>query len=141
MGPQVESCPATRAASPLRRMAKATALAAAALGVSACMAKRPSEIEPASVDPTAYAELDCTRLVERRARIAQSLIFASLAQDHLADADKVRTLGVPTPMGSAFEDDREAEVARLKGELRAIDARLRAPRAYGRAATDGCRAD
>ncbi|WP_244613005.1 hypothetical protein [Methylosinus sp. Ce-a6] len=96
---------------------------AAALGLSAC-AKPTRDVEPLPVDPALFAGADCAQLVARRARISQALIFAGSAQDQIAADDRVRTLGVPTPMGTLFDGDREAEVARLKGELHAVNAQM-----------------
>ncbi|OAI29620.1 hypothetical protein A1351_10660 [Methylosinus sp. R-45379] len=100
---------------------------AAALGLSAC-AKTTWDIEPAPVDPALFVGTDCAHLVARRARISQALIFAGSAQDQLAADDRMRTLGVPTPMGTPFGDDREPQIARLKGELHAVNAQMDAQR-------------
>ncbi len=96
---------------------------AAALGLSAC-AKTTRDIEPAPVDPALFAGADCAQLMARRARISQTLIFSGSAQDQIAADDRTRTLGVPTPMGTPFDSDREPEIARLKGELHAVNAQM-----------------
>jgi hypothetical protein len=44
----------------------------------------------------------------------------------VSEDDSMRTLGIPTPVGTLFDGDREPEVARLKGELRAVNAQLQA---------------
>jgi hypothetical protein len=106
---------------------RAAVALAAALGLSAC-AKTTLEIEPAPVDPALFVGADCPHLVARRARISQALIFAGSAQDQLAADDRTRTLGVPTPMGTPFDDDREPQIARLKGELHAVNAQMDAQR-------------
>ncbi|WP_400766662.1 hypothetical protein [Methylosinus sporium] len=112
----------------LRILPRRAAMAlAAALGLSAC-AKTTLEIEPAPVDPALFVGADCAQLVARRARISQALIFAGSAQDQLAADDRTRTLGVPTPMGTPFDDDREPQIARLKGELHAVNAQMDAQR-------------
>lgn len=112
----------------LRILPRRAAVAlAAALGLSAC-AKTTLEIEPAPVDPALFVGADCAQLVARRARISQALIFAGSAQDQLAADDRTRTLGVPTPMGTPFDDDREPQIARLKGELHAVNAQMDAQR-------------
>lgn len=100
---------------------------AAALGLSAC-AKPTREVEPLPADPALFVGYDCAQLVARRARISQALIFAGSAQDQIAADDRIRTLGVPTPMGTLFEGDREAEIARLKGELHAVNAQMETQR-------------
>jgi hypothetical protein len=106
-----------------RRFCVAGWMVAAALGLAAC-AKSTHDIEPAPVDPALFVGADCAQLVARRARISQALIFAGSAQDQIAADDRTRTLGVPTPMGTPFELDREPEVARLKGELHAVNAQM-----------------
>lgn len=93
--------------------------------LGAC-AKQTREIQPAIVDPTLFYGLSCSELVAARAKRSTALIFTASAQDQLAADDKVRTLGIPTPMGTLFEEDREADVARLKGELRAATAQMKA---------------
>ncbi|PWB94369.1 hypothetical protein [Methylosinus sporium] len=112
----------------IRCRALSPALAvAAAFGLAAC-AKPTREIEPAPVDPGLFIGADCPQLVARRARIAQALIFAGSAQDQLAADDRTRTFGVPTPMGTPFDADREPQIARLKGELHAVNAQMDAQR-------------
>jgi hypothetical protein len=92
--------------------------------VSAC-AKRHDEISPAPVPPSAYEPATCRELSLMRARTMRSLTLSSIIQDqHHAD-DRTRTFGAPTPMATIFEEDREAEVARLKGESLAITKQLR----------------
>ncbi|MBG0808636.1 hypothetical protein IY145_04530 [Methylosinus sp. H3A] len=110
-----------------RRLRFAVWAVVAALGLSAC-AKTAGDIEPAPVDPALFVGADCAQLVARRARISQALIFAGSAQDQIAADDRTRTLGVPTPMGTLFDGDREPDVARLKGELHAVNAQMDAQR-------------
>lgn len=94
---------------------------AALLG--AC-ARPTSEIVAAAADPAMFEGMTCSQLVGQRARRSQALIFAGMAQDQVSADDGMRTLGVPTPVGTLFDGDREPEVARLKGELHAVDAQL-----------------
>lgn len=100
------------------------ALLALAFSLGAC-AQQTRDIPPAVVDPSLFIGATCSELVAERARRSQALIFAGLAQDRTSDDDRTRTLGVPTPMGTIFEGDSAAEVARLKGELHALNAQLR----------------
>jgi len=79
------------------------------------------DIEPNFVDANRFAGASCSQLVAERARRARALIFSGLQQDQISQDDRARTFGAPTPMGTLFEDDVEPEIARLKGELRAID--------------------
>lgn len=91
-------------------------------------ARPASEIEAAAVDPALFEGMTCSQLVAQRARRSQALIFAGMAQDQVSADDGMRTLGVPTPVGTLFDGDREPEVARLKGELHAVTAQLIAMR-------------
>jgi hypothetical protein len=102
-----------------------------ALGLAAQLgacARRTSEIEAVAVDPAMFEGMTCSQLVAQRARRSQALIFAGMAQDQVSADDGMRTLGVPTPVGTLFDGDREPEVARLKGELHAVNAQLIAMR-------------
>lgn len=101
------------------------ALIALLLGLGAC-AKQSRDIPPALVDPTLFLGMSCSELVAERARRTTALVFAESTQDQTAADDRVRTLGLPTPMGTIFEGDRELEVARLKGEVRAATTQMRA---------------
>ncbi|MBY6240569.1 hypothetical protein [Methylosinus sp. Sm6] len=98
-----------------------------ALGLAAALAacaKPAHEIAPTPIDPVMFAGKSCSQLVAARARRSQALIFAGMAQNQVSDDDRMRTLGVPTPVGTLFDGDREPEVARLKGELHAIGAQM-----------------
>ncbi len=95
-------------------------------GLLGACAKQTRDIPPAIVEPSLFIGGTCSELVAERAKRSQALVFAGLAQDQTSQDDRTRTLGVPTPMGTIFEGDHEAEVARLKGELRALNAQLRA---------------
>jgi hypothetical protein len=101
-------------------------LAALGLAMLCACARATREIAPAIVDPTMFEGQSCIQLAYERARRSKALIFTGMAQDQVSEDDSTRTLGIPTPMGSVFEDDREPEIARLKGELHAVNARMRA---------------
>jgi hypothetical protein len=103
-----------------------------AVALAGCLAKRTIEIEPtASIDVHSFAGRTCSQLVADRAKRSQALVFAGLAQDQLSDDDQIRTLGVPTPMGTLFENSQETAIARLKAELRALNAELGAQNCGG----------
>jgi hypothetical protein len=91
-------------------------------------AKRTFEITPDQTDPKEFFGMTCSELVAERAKTSQALIFSGLAQDQISDDDKMRTLGIPTPMGSLFNEGRENQIARLKGKVRAINANMSALR-------------
>lgn len=82
------------------------------------------DIEPVPIDPRIYFGRACSELVEERARRTQALIFVGLIQDQISEDDRTRTLGIPTPMGSEFNESKADQVARLKGEVRAIGSAL-----------------
>lgn len=94
-----------------------------AAALAAC-ARPAHEIEPAPIDPAMFMERTCSELAHERARRSRKLIFAGMAQDQVSADDNMRTLGVPTPVGTIFDGDREPEVARLKGELHAVNAQM-----------------
>jgi hypothetical protein len=94
-----------------------------AAALTAC-ARPAHEIEPAPTDPAMFMGMSCSQLVHERARRSRALIFAGMAQDQVSADDNMRTLGVPTPVGTIFDGDREPEVARLKGELHAVNAQM-----------------
>lgn len=91
--------------------------------LSAC-ARSHGEIAPVPVPPQAFAAADCRQLSLMRAKAERSLILSEIVQDHRYAEDRTRTFGVPTPMATIFEENREAEVARLKGEAYAIAAEI-----------------
>jgi hypothetical protein len=99
----------------------------ASLALAAC-ARRTQEIEATPADPALFAGASCAELVAERAKRSEKLIFSGLAQDQVSADDRMRTLGVPTPVGTIFDGDREPDVARLKGELHALEAALVAAR-------------
>jgi hypothetical protein len=90
---------------------------------SAC-SKRSEEIEPASISATEFAGMTCSQLVSEQARKTRALIFAELAQERINKDDRIRTFGVPTPMGSLFNEESAESISRLKGQLASIRARL-----------------
>ncbi len=90
-----------------------------AFALAAC-AQRHDEIAPELVAPESYAQATCRDLAQTLTRTRRNLIFSEIAQDkHYAD-DRIRTFGVPTPMATLFDPDTAPEVARLKGETRAL---------------------
>ncbi|MBI3275092.1 MAG: hypothetical protein HYZ60_03930 [Methylocystis sp.] len=102
---------------------KCGACLALMLVLAAC-ATRTRDIEPDIVDPAVFAGATCAQLVSARAKRSEALIFAGLEQDHTRLEDKVGVLGAPMLMGTLFHWRNDFEIARLKGELRALDALL-----------------
>lgn len=107
----------------LRRTRGAILVLSTFCAVAGC-ARRHGEIEPEPIPPLAYEPATCRQLSLMHAKTMRSLVFSSIIQDqHHAD-DRTRTFGVPTPMATLFDENREAEVARLKGEALALAEQL-----------------
>lgn len=92
-------------------------------GLSAC-ARRHGEIAPLPAPSQAFAAADCRQLSLMRAKTERSLILSEIVQDFRHAEDRTRIFGAPTPVATIFEENREAEVARLKGEALALAAQL-----------------
>ena len=90
-----------------------------AIGFSGC-ANRPESIHADFVSHERFMGLNCTALAQRHAESSAQLAQASQSQNDIAtgDAFTVFLVGVPV---SKLSGDREAEVARLKGEIEAIE--------------------
>jgi hypothetical protein len=84
-----------------------------------------SEIGPIFRYPAPVFGRSCEELADARARLTQKVIFATLYQDSLYQADRTTTLGIPTPLGAPFEENREVELGLLKGELVQLNAKIR----------------
>lgn len=95
------------------------AVACAALFLSAC-ASRPETIHASFVSHEKYAALDCAQLAGRLTDTKVELEKVSRLQNDKANGDAVGVflLGIPF---SKLSGDHEGEVARLKGEVEAID--------------------
>ena len=100
-------------------------LAALALAAAGC-ASRSENIAAAYVSPNTYASYKCPALSDEAARVSARAIQASGAQDSKATNDAVATgVAVVLFWPAAFlikgEGASAAEVARLKGEMEAIE--------------------
>lgn len=91
----------------------------AAAAVSGC-ANRPSSIRASFVSHEKYATLDCTALQARMSSTREDLDKFSKLQDEKATGDAVGVFLVGVPF-SKLSGDHEGEVARLKGEVEALD--------------------
>lgn len=96
-----------------------------ALAVVAAMtfvgcANRPESIRASHVSHEKYTHLDCTALATRMTDTRADLDKFSKMQDSKANGDAfgVFLLGIPF---SKLSGDHEGDVARLKGEVEAID--------------------
>jgi hypothetical protein len=105
-----------------KTIAVTVALAAA---LSSC-ASKPKDIEAAYVSSTLYESLPCDRLREEATAVSARAIAASGVQQKKADNDAV-AVGVglvifwPALFFAKGDGASAAEVARLKGEMKAIE--------------------
>ncbi len=104
---------------------KALILVAVAVGMAGCASKS-ENIAAAYVSPNQYASYSCRMLEEEATRVSSRAIAASGAQDTKATNDAVATgVAVVLFWPAAFlikgEGASAAEVARLKGEMDAIE--------------------
>jgi hypothetical protein len=92
----------------------------AALIVIAGCANRPESIRASHVSHEKYTHLDCTGLATKMADSRAELDKYSKMQDSKAtgDAFGVFLLGIPF---SKLSGDHEGDVARLKGEVEAVE--------------------
>lgn len=99
-------------------------LICAAILLAAGCAKRPDEIvaTPVAVDP--YMQMACPELVSLRARKQVEQAGLEKAQFDASEHDKAAMYVIHVPVASMSGRDREADVARGKGELQAIDAAI-----------------
>lgn len=98
---------------------------AACVVLSGC-ATSPKDIAPAYVSPILYQNLSCEQLAQEAARVSQAAAVANGAQSSQASKDAVMTtVGVVLFWPSLFfiggDKGNAAEVARLKGEMQAIE--------------------
>ncbi|MGV3491198.1 MAG: hypothetical protein ACO1OG_07740 [Devosia sp.] len=105
---------------------KRTITLVAACAVLAGCATSPKDIAPAYVSPILYQNLTCDQLAQEAARVSQAAAVATGAQQDQASKDAVMTtVGVVLFWPSLFfiggDKGNAAEVARLKGEMQAIE--------------------
>lgn len=100
-------------------MLRTLSILALALAVTGC-ANRPESIRASHVSHEKYTHLDCTQLATKMTDTRADLDKFSKMQDSKANGDAfgVFLLGVPF---SKLSGDHEGDVARLKGEVEAID--------------------
>ena len=94
-------------------------LLAAAIAFAGC-ANRPDTIRASFVSHEKFTGLDCVALGVRLSGSQRELLRVSKLQDEKANADAVGVflLGVPF---SKLSGDHEGEVARVKGEIEALE--------------------
>ncbi|UUZ63662.1 hypothetical protein LP414_31705 [Polaromonas sp. P1(28)-13] len=94
-------------------------LAVTAISLVAC-ANRPESIRASHVSHEKFVHLDCTALTTKMSATRTDLEKFSKMQDTKANGDAVGVflLGIPF---SKLSGDHEGDVARLKGEVEAIE--------------------
>jgi len=104
---------------------KIIAFAAVAATVSGC-ATSPKDIAPSYVSPILYQNLSCDQLAQEAARVSQAAAVATGAQQAQAGKDATM-MGVglvlfwPSLLFIGGDKGNATEVARLKGEMQAIE--------------------
>ncbi|EJE49931.1 hypothetical protein PMI14_05501 [Acidovorax sp. CF316] len=99
------------------------ALRVGILGLAICLtacANRPASIKPSFVSHERFVGLECPAIHERLVSARNDLSRYSVLQDQKANNDAVGVflLGVPF---SKMSGDHEADVARAKGEIEALE--------------------
>lgn len=89
-------------------------------------AKPPGEIAAAAIATDPYLQRNCDSLVAERADKRAALEQLSEHQEETAKRDAAWMAIVHVPVASMSRGDKEAEISRLKGHLRAIDEAMRA---------------
>ena len=100
-------------------MLRSALIIAAAISATAC-ANRPEFIRASHVSHEKFTHLECTQLATKMTDTRAELEKYSKMQDSKANGDAfgVFLLGIPF---SKLSGDHEGDVARLKGEVEAID--------------------
>jgi hypothetical protein len=106
----------------MRKLAIVAVLAAA---VSAC-ASRSADVAPSYVSPVLYQNLTCQQLAQEAATTSSRAAAAAGVQDKKAGQDAaLTTVGVvifwPALFFTSGDGAQAAELARLKGEMQAIE--------------------
>lgn len=95
-----------------------------ALATTGC-ATRASSVAPVSISASEYATLDCADS-RAEAQAARERSFAlSRRQNNAATADAAAVFLFALPLGSVFGADVSGELAQAKGEVLALDRRVR----------------
>lgn len=92
-----------------------------ALLLLAGCAKQPGDIAAASVPTDPYMQMSCADLVTQKADKQQQLDGLSNKQAEVANRDAAWMTIVHVPVASMTQGDNAKQIARLKGEVNAID--------------------
>jgi hypothetical protein len=83
-------------------------------------ATAPEKIAPVHISDTRYADLSCEQLELEQSRLVSALTSATEAQRKTRENDIAGVIFLGLPVSSMSGSDRGAEVAKLKGELEAV---------------------
>lgn len=98
---------------------KKLVLCAAMLLAAGC-AKRPEEITATPVAADAYMQMQCPQLSALKMQKEAELAALEKEQNQAADHDAAAMAVIHVPVASMSGKDKEAEIARAKGEVQAI---------------------
>lgn len=99
---------------------KKTVLCALLLLVAGC-AKQPGDIVAAAVPTDSYMQMSCADLTAAKSSKETELGTLSGQQEEAANRDAAWMAIVHVPVASMTKGDHSKDIARLKGELAAID--------------------
>lgn len=94
-------------------------LAACALLAAGC-ATKPENIAPSYVSEMQYLSYTCEQLAEEQARLVAALATASDAQRQARSNDTAGVILLGLPVSSLSGANQASNIARLKGELEAL---------------------
>lgn len=96
------------------------ALMATAAVLAGC-ARSPDGISPSYVSDVGYQSYSCQQLATEQARLSAALATASTQQEKARTNDIVGVLLIGLPVSSLSGDNIAPEIARLKGEIEAVN--------------------
>ena len=99
-----------------------TIVAALVFGLLAGCAARPHKIEAEYVSEMNYDARNCADLASEQRLLVEALSRASRSQRAARNWDIVAVVAIGLPVSSLSGMNRAREIARLKGELRAVEA-------------------
>lgn len=93
----------------------------AAMLLAASCAKRPEDIVATAVPVDTYMQMQCPQLVQLKTQKEMELSNLAKEQKETADQDAAAMAVIHVPVGSMAGNDKEPEIARVKGEVQAIN--------------------
>jgi len=90
------------------------------VAILAGCAATPGSIRPSYVSELTYMNYTCEQLTSEQVRLAAILNAVSDAQRQARTADTIGVILIGVPTASLFGGNKKLEIARLKGELQAL---------------------